>query len=148
MDAKELRPEVLTFACEMERQLRANDHKGGWQQCAPDWLFGRMREEENELLAAMVRVELDPWHATAGRTTVERVVHEAADVANFAMMIADVCGGLAAPAPAKEPPPLVACESCVRFLTHSGTCAGTIAEGCRDYYQHRGRPATEKGDRT
>lgn len=39
-----------------------------------------------------------------------------------------------AAATAKEPPPMVACESCARFLTHSGTCAGTIAEGCRDYY--------------
>ena len=39
-----LRPSVLRFARVMESRLRANDHKGGWQDETPQWLVGRARD--------------------------------------------------------------------------------------------------------
>jgi NTP pyrophosphatase (non-canonical NTP hydrolase) len=71
---------VLWFAGEMERQLRANDHKGGWSRDKQHGLLARLREETQELSAEILAMqERDPY----------QVVKEAADVANFAMMIAD-----------------------------------------------------------
>jgi len=93
------RPEVRAFADLMEAQLRANDHKPGWKDDADLDLFERLGEESTELLAALHRNAKrlmwgDSW---VMEDTVPRVGLEAADVANFAMMIADVCGALALP---------------------------------------------------
>jgi hypothetical protein len=57
----------------MEMRLRANDHKGGWYDCTLQYLKKRLHEEVMEL------------RSSRRDTRVE----EAADVANFAMMIAD-----------------------------------------------------------
>lgn len=79
-------PYVLGFALLMEAKLEANRHKGdrdGWIRCSVgDFLLPRLREEFGELCDAL------PEGAPA------EIAAEAADVANFAMMIADVCGGL------------------------------------------------------
>lgn len=84
----ELRPEVLAFAHLMERQLRANDHKPGWKGDSAQSLWRRVNQEAHELGEAVVNREaIDSIEA--GK--------EAADVANFAMMIADVCGALPSP---------------------------------------------------
>jgi hypothetical protein len=74
----QLRPEVQWFAQQMELTLRANDHKGGWNEMSPRELATRLNEEVYELELAYY----------AGRNA-ERVIREASDVANFAMMIAD-----------------------------------------------------------
>ena len=74
-----LRAEVQLFAAAMERELRANDYKGGWTHMTMRRLMTRLRQEVEELENA---------------DGTESVMREAADVANFAMMIADVCGGL------------------------------------------------------
>lgn len=84
-----LRPEVAAFAQATEARLRANDHKPGWKGDDPGRLMERLREEVDE-----VRDELSPTSRSR-----EYIAAECADVANFAMMIADVCGGLAAMAP-------------------------------------------------
>ncbi|HVY65917.1 MAG TPA: hypothetical protein VHH11_13935 [Gammaproteobacteria bacterium] len=84
---RSLRPQVRAFAEAMEAQLRANDHKGGWQECSLAYLYGRVAEELEELSAETDRAERD----TAA------VRREAADVAAFVMMIADVCGALTEP---------------------------------------------------
>lgn len=76
------REAVERFADEMERRLQANDHKGGWQSERKGYLLSRLREEVEELYDAMVVSEADGAGVTA----------EAADVANFAMMIADNFG--------------------------------------------------------
>lgn len=76
------RPEVAAFADAMENKLRANDHKGGWKNDINLDLYYRMEEESRELLTAVA----------TGR--VDEILGEAADVANFAMMVADVCGVL------------------------------------------------------
>lgn len=83
------RPEVRAFARLMEERLRENDHKRGWQDNLPHALLRRLRQETDELEAAM------PWR-TGRRKWQEdlRMAIEAADVANFAMMIADVSRAL------------------------------------------------------
>lgn len=78
-----LRPEVIAFARLMEDQLRANDHKPGWIQNGPFDLWPRLMEEAGELKMALI-----------ARDGPDVIAKEAADVANFAMMIADVIGGL------------------------------------------------------
>jgi NTP pyrophosphatase (non-canonical NTP hydrolase) len=93
-----LRKEVMRFAVLMENVLRANDHKGGWSECDSKWLLERLREEVRELSEA---VEERLAYARSNARSIEdapriwlNLGREAADVANFAMMIADVCGEL------------------------------------------------------
>lgn len=78
------RIEVLQFARDMERKLKANDHKGHWSGMTPSWLLRRLRSETNELAKAL--------KAKDGK----HIVDEAADVGNFAMMIADKARALLA----------------------------------------------------
>lgn len=94
-----LRPEVSEFAQAMEWKLRQNDHKGGWRRCTRGYLLRRLATETRELRAALRRQErrlklaqpLDPGEAAA---LAAEVLREAADVANFCMMLADDAGGL------------------------------------------------------
>ena len=79
-----LRPEVLNFACLMEDKLRDHDKVKGrtsWANEDPDWLLTRLSEEVTELA---VECEADDSHYDY-----HRVFREAADVANYAMFIAD-----------------------------------------------------------
>ena len=75
-----LRPEVKWFAEQMELKLRTNDWKGGWDGEDELWLWSRMMEEAAELHSAAFM---------PGERTLSRIAGEAADVANFAMMLAD-----------------------------------------------------------
>ena len=84
----QLRPEVRIFAEAMERRLRANDHKGGWKhETVYAYLLPRLLEELGELAMLLSDAYLQTPKS-------ERILQEAADVANFAMMIADVTGAL------------------------------------------------------
>lgn len=83
-----LRPEVLAFARLMEQQLRANDHKPGWKSDTPWALMTRLWEETHELAGVVGASSLKMPRSQ------EQIGAEAADVANFALMIADVCGCL------------------------------------------------------
>lgn len=89
MPTLDVRPEVAAFALLMEARLRANDHKPGWKNHSPDALYARLLEEAGELHRAILAHAFD-----AGPEQSDGVGYEAADVANFAMMIADVCGAL------------------------------------------------------
>lgn len=91
----ELRPRVAAFAQAMERKLRDNDHKRGWVDDWPTDLMCRLQEEVDELQEVVERYENDTYPASVERK--EEVLAEAADVANFAMMVADVCGVLDVP---------------------------------------------------
>lgn len=82
----ECRPEVLSFARLMEAKLQQNEGKGGWTDCNPWYLFGLMNREVEELRST-IPTALRPVDPNA-------LSLEAADVANFAMMIADVTGAL------------------------------------------------------
>jgi len=76
-----LRPEVLAFAKAMEAKLRANDDKGGWKHMTPGQVINRLKEEVEEMCGASIMAE-------------GGVLSEAADVANFAMMFAQLSGEL------------------------------------------------------
>jgi chromosome segregation ATPase len=82
-----LRPEVQAMAVAMEQRLKANDHKGGWKHEPVNWLMSRLLAKADDLDEAT-------W---PGNLTPEGVWMMAADVCNYAMMIADVCGALSAP---------------------------------------------------
>lgn len=79
--AVQLRPAVQQFAEYMEKVLKHNDHKGGWNECTDDYLLDRLQEEVKELISAV--------RGRKARNPELRIRNEAADVANFAMMIAD-----------------------------------------------------------
>ena len=70
----------------MEARLRANDHKEGWEHEMPQWLIERAREEVRELDDAVDAVRA----RGVGDGRDEGVWWEAADVAVFAMMAAEV----------------------------------------------------------
>jgi hypothetical protein len=74
-----LRPVVVWFARAMERKLRENDHKPGW------------RGEDAGALLERVDDEIDELKRAVGVRPPLVVLDEAADVANMAMMVADVC---------------------------------------------------------
>jgi NTP pyrophosphatase (non-canonical NTP hydrolase) len=72
-----VRPCVKSFALAMETKLKENDWKRGWEYCSMQYLSMRLTQEREELRKAVER-----------GNPVE-VLREAADVANFCMMIAD-----------------------------------------------------------
>lgn len=93
---KETWPVVEAFSKEMESKLQDNIHKGGregWEDDYPEDLLSRLKEEVSELEEALRLRNSLPLGASSPAMT-SRITKEAADVANFAMMIADVCGGL------------------------------------------------------
>lgn len=73
------RPAVGWFAEQMELRLRANDHKGGWKNCRVFLLLNRLFDEARELYDAVCYAQSDT----------KNIIQECADIANFAMMIAD-----------------------------------------------------------
>lgn len=77
----ELRPALAQFAGEMEAVLKQNDHKGGWKDCPMEYLRDRLHQEVRELDRALL--DGDP----------KNITKECIDVANFAMMLRDNCGG-------------------------------------------------------
>lgn len=110
------RPEVLAFALLMEKELKANDRKGktGWKGDHPLELASRVQVEAQELrdlVRDTERKNIGPKHPDADKrrwpsapSLRERIASEAADVANMAMMVADVWGALPE-ALALQPPP-------------------------------------------
>jgi hypothetical protein len=97
----DVRPEVAAFALAMERKLRANDHKGGWGDEDRDWLIGRIKDETKEL-EEIVNLHESPTVEQSHdvlfwRNVEQRVLDEAVDVANFALMVADRCDALHSP---------------------------------------------------
>lgn len=109
------RPEVVAFADAMEAKLRDNDSKGGWKNCTPHWLMMRLIGEVAELLeelepdsiaiakfyaaSRMLDAACDELgqfgQALETRGNPSRVLREAADIANFAMMVASVIAAAA-----------------------------------------------------
>jgi NTP pyrophosphatase (non-canonical NTP hydrolase) len=72
---------VMDFACDMEAKLAKNRHKGdreGWIHDTPGSLLERLKEEVKELELAIEVAHMGG------------IIAEAADVGNFAMMIADI----------------------------------------------------------
>lgn len=93
-----VRESVNWFSKEMEAKLALNDHKGGWASCDVRWLLNRLEDEFYELENVILTRESERHLRSAGEglsivdTDNESIIKEAADVANFAMMIADKFG--------------------------------------------------------
>lgn len=77
-----LRPEVARFAEKMEKQLQANEHKGGWKNCDVDFLWDELSKNHSVLDYALAH------------NNTSTVLRRCANIANFVMMIADNWGGL------------------------------------------------------
>ncbi len=75
------RAAILAFNVHMEYKLAKNDHKGGWENWSDTELFDLMQLEVQELIEALNTGNADD------------IIDECADVANFAMMIADNAAG-------------------------------------------------------
>ena len=71
-----MRKEMALFIEAMEFKLKLNDHKGGWEEVSIPHLLDKLRGEVQELEKA---IKDEPGM---------NIMFEAADVANFAMMIA------------------------------------------------------------
>lgn len=58
----------------MQKKLDRDSHKGSWTETSPDTLYRLLMDEVDELTS-----EIDP----------DKIMHEAADVANLAFMFAE-----------------------------------------------------------
>lgn len=79
------RPQVAVFAAAMEEILKTKDHRGQFMDevnptFALDRLFQEVRELDREAYAELHKQIIDP-------KKLEKIQHEAIDVANFACMI-------------------------------------------------------------
>lgn len=74
---RELSKQLGWFAGKMAQKLRENDHKGSWAGLDNNYLEQRLYQEFIELTEAITKGNPD------------EIIAEAADVANFALMIAD-----------------------------------------------------------
>ena len=73
---------VLEFSLAMQKELDENKHKGkfSWRKdCSLDYLIKRLYEEADEVV-----------NCIGTDSSLQEVISECADVANFAMMIADI----------------------------------------------------------
>ena len=80
-----IRPEVARFALEMERVLKENDHKSGWDEMSIHQLFSRIKDEFEEL-----QMEYVLWAHTASQIRgkhKEKMCKEAIDISNFCMFL-------------------------------------------------------------
>ena len=82
------RKALIRFSSEMEKVLRENDYKDGWDGCTREYLFYALQREVFELFEVL---KPNQHHTIFGNPEInpEKVIKECCDVANFAMMIAD-----------------------------------------------------------
>ena len=83
------REEVKMFAMAMEAKLRENDYKGGWKNSSFAFLKAKCKEELME-----INVAIHERATNNSEITRIALLQECADLANFAMMIADNAGCL------------------------------------------------------
>jgi len=86
-DSTTIRPSVMAFAALMEEKLVQRESKGGWEGVPPSKLLGLLRGEVEELHEEI-------YDGTRDLYLAHRIAYEAADVANYAMMICDNIGML------------------------------------------------------
>lgn len=93
---REGRRAVIEFSKVMECKLKDNDYKGGWGNDSRIWLGMRLVIEVGELYGCLIAYEEEEHDDEVGGAceyTKKRVLEECADVANYAMMIADNTSG-------------------------------------------------------
>jgi hypothetical protein len=93
-----VRPSVAWFAQRMEAKLAKNDFKDGWINCSASELYEMLQHECKELeekyRARQIETARDSeLHLPHFKdTSNDSLIDECADIANFAMMIADLFG--------------------------------------------------------
>lgn len=75
---------VMSFIVDMKYKLRLNNHKGHWKEQFTSALYAKLVGEMVELDLVLEQYAMIP-----DSKLLLDIVHECADVANFAMMIAD-----------------------------------------------------------
>jgi len=83
-----LRPALKWFAELQEAKLRDNDYKGGWVAMRDEELFHHM----NRANVKLVNLIADLHRVTTLREAGSSIKKECVDIANYAMMIADIHG--------------------------------------------------------
>lgn len=86
------RQEVKDFAVLMEQKLRKNDHKISWKKCNQEYLLQRLDDEVKELHECFFIYSPADMNFLMDGQHEDRIPGEAADVANFAMMLWDNFG--------------------------------------------------------
>ncbi len=86
------------FMAIMGDKLAENDHKLGWHSVTLIYHMRRMYQEVAELHGTLKNLKVDlntSGHHPLNSTDAKLVARECADIANFAMFVADLTGGLA-----------------------------------------------------
>jgi NTP pyrophosphatase (non-canonical NTP hydrolase) len=93
---EEIKNKTEWFAGLMEDVLRRNAHKNGWSECSLLWLQAKLTEEVGELGRILAKELHTPEgkYVSIGDANTNPVLRaalfEAVDVANIALMIADL----------------------------------------------------------
>ena len=82
----EPRPSVQRFARAMEKVLRDNDYKDGWEEMTNEEIVDGLIEEATEIHVAFYHRDVDK---DLTEEDIVGLVHEAIDTANFAHMLYD-----------------------------------------------------------
>jgi hypothetical protein len=73
------RAEIEWFSRRMESRLASNERRGTWKATGDIFLLDHLHKNVHELAIAILSQEFDP----------EKIVDAAADVGNYALMLAD-----------------------------------------------------------
>lgn len=87
---KIIRPEVASFAIEMEATLRENDHKSGWDELGMRRLHFRIKQEFEEFEAEYADYTALCGHCKDKSVFLDKIQNmrkEAIDIANFCMFL-------------------------------------------------------------
>jgi hypothetical protein len=75
----------------MAKRLKINNHKEHWCNYPIADMVNSLEAELIELIAEVDKVDdVMEYHDSIGVELVVRIIHEASDVANYAMMVADL----------------------------------------------------------
>jgi hypothetical protein len=77
MDELEIRESVKWFSGEIEKKLKKNDHREGWEDCKNTYLLNLLKEHIKKLEADLINQDD------------KRIIPSTADLGAIAMMIAD-----------------------------------------------------------
>ena len=81
----DIRDQLVEFISEMEKILKENDYKGGWDSCSIKFIRDKLIEEFREVLLETRKV----INEKTDEKTVEKTQKEAIDLANMCMILYD-----------------------------------------------------------
>ena len=86
-EKEKIRKEVIEFANEMERVLRENDHKTGWDDMRIHRLFNRIKQEFEELQTEYIIYNSGLLNPEDQKKRIQKMRKETIDIANFCMFL-------------------------------------------------------------